>query len=250
MRKIFFYLFLICIILFLYSHFIEIKSLKVNEYKLISNVEYEGLKIVHISDIHYGRIINKKQLKKVVDKVNYIKPDIVVFTGDFFSDIKYDNYLFDYLNEIQTSIGMYAIKGEFDSEKKWDELISKTGIIDVNNKTVELYYKGNKLLLSGLSTITDNIKTSKKISNLTIDNCYSILLVHEPDIIDDVDIKKYYLILAGHTHGGQIRLPFSTDGHRKINNTDIFISYGLGTKEYDLRLFDPPSFNLYRIYKN
>ena len=88
---------------------------------------------------------------------------------------------------------------------------------------------------------------------------YNILLIHEPDYIKDINYSKYDLILAGHSHGGQVRLPligsiYNPNGSKlyhndyyKINNTDLYISSGLGTSIYDFRLFNRPSFNLYRL---
>ena len=90
---------------------------------------------------------------------------------------------------------------------------------------------------------------------------YKILLLHEPDYIDEIDYSTYNLILAGHSHGGQIRLPFVNSLINKnkakkytnekyiLNNTTLFVSYGIGTSNISFRLFNKPSFNLYRIVK-
>ncbi len=86
--------------------------------------------------------------------------------------------------------------------------------------------------------------------------------MHEPDFINEIDYNTFNLILAGHSHNGQIRLPFIGaiilppgakkyyKEYYKLNNTDLFISSGLGTSNLDIRLFNKPSFNFYRITKN
>ena len=85
------------------------------------------------------------------------------------------------------------------------------------------------------------------------------MIMHEPDFIDDFEINNFDLILAGHSHNGQVRLPFIGaiikpngahkyyDSHYKIHNTDLYISSGLGTSIIDVRLFNKPSFNFYRL---
>ena len=73
----------------LYSRFIATKGLKVKEYKIINNKiidEYHGLKIVHISDIHYGSTVSETELINIVDKINETNPDIVVLTGDLLDE--------------------------------------------------------------------------------------------------------------------------------------------------------------------
>ena len=78
-------MFLIIFILFLlYAYFIGTKGLIVKEYKINASIpdSFDGLKIVHLSDIHYNRTIKEKELKKIVKQVNLINPDIIVITGD------------------------------------------------------------------------------------------------------------------------------------------------------------------------
>ena len=79
--------------------------------------------------------------------------------------------------------------------------------------------------------------------------------------IDDIEIYNYDLVLAGHSHNGQVALPFYGaiilpnhaknyyKPHYKINDTDLFISSGIGTSNFNFRLFNRPSFNLYRLTK-
>ena len=86
---------------------------------------------------------------------------------------------------------------------------------------------------------------------------YKILLIHEPSLIESLN-NKYNLILAGHTHGGQINIPLIKNifipkdsiNYTKDHYDNMYINYGLGTKKAHLRFLNHPSINLYRLYNN
>ena len=261
----------------LYSRFIATKGLKVKEYKIINNKiidEYHGLKIVHISDIHYGSTVSETELINIVDKINETNPDIVVLTGDLLDErLEYNKEIIvRELSRINSKIGKFAISGNHDIPiEEFNDIINKSGFKNLNDTYELIYMDSNKpIIISGISSnYQDNsnigVKTEKfdtYIANLKADDIrpiYSILLIHEPDFIDNLDLSKYDLILAGHSHGGQIRLPIIGkiytpkgslkyyDEYYKINNTDLYISSGLGTSKYKFRLFNRPSINFYRI---
>ena len=258
----------------LYSRFIATKGLKVKEYKVVNTKitdSYHGLKIVHLSDIHYGSTINEKELNNIVDKINEIKPDIVVLTGDLLDErINFDkDIIINCLSKIEANLGKYAISGNHDlPNDDFNYIITESGFTNLDNNYDLIYYKSNEpIIISGIGYNGEDvgIKTEqfdKYISELKVDDIkpiYSILLVHAPDTVDNLDLNKYDLVLAGHSHGGQVRLPFvgaiyKPDGAKKyyeeyykINNTDLYISSGLGTSMYKFRLFNKPSINFYRI---
>lgn len=280
-KKIFKILFIIVffiLLVFLYSRFIGTKGLIVKEYKLINDSfvdNFYGLKIIHMSDLHYGDTTNKKDLEKIIERINLSQPDIVVFTGDLYSNILEDdakNELITNLKNITADIKKYAIKGNHDDEL-WDEIMEESGFIDLNNN-VDIIYNNStsSILIAGINTNDDITESIQKIDELLKNNdtqqensdvmqkfSYKILLLHEPDKILDFDYSNYDLILAGHSHNGQIRLPFigalyTPDGSKKyydeyydLGNTKLYISSGIGTSKLKLRLFNRPSFNLYRL---
>ncbi len=259
----------------LYSRYISTSGLVVKEYKIVNkemDKNYHGLKIVHISDIHYGSIIFKKELDKMVKEINLIDPDIVVFTGDLFktSDIS-DLNLSDISNSlkmIKAKIGKYAILGNHDYENQgsYKKVIKDSGFTDLND-TYELIYKdSNKpILIAGISTnVYGTLSLDDKVNPIIefakeTETTYNILLIHEPDFIDDFDYSVFDLALAGHSHNGQVRLPIIGalytpygskkyyDEHYKLNDTDLYISSGLGTSLLNFRFFNKPSFNYYRL---
>ena len=93
-------------------------------------------------------------------------------------------------------------------------------------------------------------------------NYYSIILAHEPDTIDKIKDKNIDLMLAGHSHNGQVRVPlfgaiYKANGAKKyydehyiVDNTNLYISGGLGTSKYKFRFLNKPSINLFRFYAN
>jgi uncharacterized protein len=268
------------VLLLLYSRFVATSGINVNEHVISANISsnFHGLKIMHISDIHYGRVINNaKDLKVISDKINLSKPDIVVLTGDLIdrdtiltSNKKED--LIDFLNNIDAKLGKYAIIGNHDMTfKSWNSIIIDGGFIDVSDN-YQLVYKDTviPIMVAGIST---NIGIKKELTTKTelidayysdeeaITPDYSILLIHEPDYLDDIDLSNYDLILAGHSHHGQFRLPLLGpillpegaknyyEGYYLIQGKDVYISNGLGTSILNFRLFNRPSANLYRIVK-
>lgn len=264
---------------FLYALFIGSKGLKVKEYKIeIDNLpkEYHGLKIAHITDFHYDESMSIEELKKVKDTINSLKPDIIVFTGDFVTsnlNSKQIEKISEIMSEMKASIGKYAIKGNHDYDfKKWELLFDNSGFTNLND-TYEVIYKNatTPIVLSGISTnlygtknLKDKIEPIYEYLNSFGENqinepAYSILLLHEPDFVDDIDLNKFDLVLSGHSHNGQVRFPIIGsiytpigskkyyDEYYRVDNTDLYISSGIGTTYLNVRLFNRPSFNFYRL---
>ena len=266
--KILIIIILLTVITLLYGFFINSRGFKVNEIPLYEDIpdNYNGLKIVHISDIYYGND-NKTELKKIVNRINLIKPDIVVFTGDLlYKDTKVDSNLNKELSRINSNIDKYYITGDNDyNNDDITNLLNNSGFINLND-TYNLIYKDKvPILLAGISTSKNKDNILKKLEPTFeyIDNndVFSILLMHEPNKIKKFDYDKFNLILAGHTLGGVIRIPLIGgiilpkdnylygNTHYKKKNTNIYISNGLGNKDTNFRLFNKPSFNFYRIRK-
>lgn len=263
----------------LYSRFIETSLFETKEYK-ISNVnlanDFSGLKIIHISDIHYGRITTTKMIKKIIKEVNLIKPDIIVITGDLIDKDatlaeKDISFLKDSLAKLESKYGKYAIYGNHDityGREKIEEIYKYSSFKLLVNDYDIIYGKKNEpLFIGGLDSLLEgeqNIEKTMSYFNDHEDILYKILLVHEPDSTDNI-LEKYpntNLILAGHSHNGQVRLPLIGaiytptgskkyyDNYYKINETDLYISSGIGVSRINFRLFNKPSINFYRIYND
>ena len=235
----------------LYSHFVGTKGLIVKESKIVNKKlpeSFNGFKVVHFSDLHYGSTINEKELKKIVKEINKYHPDIVVFTGDLLSDkkIKTEKVIGE-LNKIEASSGIYYVSGKNDNDKT-SMILNKTNFVNMDNTSKLIYYKG--------STPINIIGYGKEVTNDS--EYFSILLTHNPDHHSKINND---LTLAGMTHGNQINLPLINkiidvdgadydDNYYQYKNHDLYISNGLGTTKYQFRLFSHPSINAYRLYNN
>ncbi len=263
---------IICSI-FLYSRFLGTKGIEVKEYAIVNSKipsNFYGLKIVQISDIHYKMTTDKNDLKKIVKEINLLKPDIVLLSGDLFdTSIVYSQEDFKditkLLKSIDYNIGKFAIKGEDDLKiKNWKTIINDSDFININDSH-EFIYNGSTepILLVGISSNYADNHIKETVDNIykeiDMEYKFSILLMHEPDFINNIDYSKFNLILAGHSHNGQVVLPFIGGlirdkfaknyykNYYDLGNTDIYISSGIGTSKYKFRFCNKPSFNLYRL---
>ena len=249
--------------------FINSHGFKVNEIPLYEDIsdKYNGLKIVQISDIYYGNNVNKDDLKKIVKNINLIKPDIVFFTGDLmYKDNKDSTDVANILSKINTELGKYYITGDNDyNDDTVNDILNKSGFNSLDNKYELIYKDKDPILISGISTKKDKTNIEDKLKDtyeyLNNNSNYSILIMHEPNIIDKIEYEKFNLILAGHTKGGVVRIPllggiilpednylYGKDYYKK-KDTKIYISNGLGNDEVNFRLLNKPSFNFFRLRK-
>lgn len=257
---------------FTYTTYVSTTKTKVREYRIINQKlpsTYNGLKIIQLSDIHFGTTIFNNEIKKIKNLSNERKPDIVVFTGDLI-DKNYDlsskeqEKLIKELKKINASLGKYAIFGDEDNEKI-ATIFNQSDFTILRNE-YDLIYKNdnNPILLVGISSSNKDQDLNKAYSYFQEQthnsNIYTIAILHEPDTVDDI-IGTYPtdLFLAGHSHNGNIRIPIinfplqRVNGALKynqdfyeINNAKLYISSGLGTKK-GIRLFCRPSINFFRL---
>lgn len=270
-------LFITLVLIIIYARYIGIMGFNTKEYTIYTKdipEEFDGIKIVHFSDLHYNRAISINKVESIISEINLINPDIVVFTGDLIDkdvNLSNDDYkdLTNMLSKIKSKYGKYAILGEDDYQKDEEKVIKvykDSNFIYLDNDYDLIYSKSNeKIFIGGINTITekkDDIDKALKYIKDNEDISYKIVLIHEPDITDKI-LKDYKvnLILAGHSHNGQVRLPIIGpiytppyskkyyDNYYDINGTSLYISSGIGVSTINYRLWNRPSINFYRINK-
>ena len=265
----------------LWARFISTKGIRINEIPIKTNLlseDYDGFKILHFTDLHYGSTINLEEVKKIVTLINNQRADVVVFTGDLFEDnvvLSDENVdaLIEELNKIEANIEVFGIPGNHDYINKdyWNKFIEKTNWKMLTNTYEYVYADSNTpMVFVGLDDywLGDPVyKDAYHYLNESTKNLYTVLLLHEPDQIDHLNDYTentdytYNIALAGHSHLGQVRLPFigslyTPYGSKKYvdsfyhigENKDLYVSGGLGTSGLKLRFFNKPAINVYRFY--
>ncbi len=259
---------IILVIIYGICRYVGTSGLVVKEYSLTyENLpdNFYGLKIIQISDLNYNKnTTDIKKVTKLVKKINSIRPDIIVFTGDLIYGKPSNNEisaLEKEFNKLEATIGKYAVSGEDDVNSH--VVLNNAGFIDLDN-SYDLIYKDNynPILIVGFDS--DNSNIEKAFDYFSEENSqqdiFTIALMHKPDIIDRVlNYHHVDLAMAGHSLNGLIRFPkvgglFTYNGAKKyydcyykIGQTDLYISGGIGMREYPYRLFNHPSINFYRL---
>lgn len=268
-------IFVILICLYVYARFIEPNMLNVHyeniSNKLISETA-QPIKILQFSDTHLSEFFGIVDLEKVVNKINAENPDIVIFSGDLIDHYKKYSYTSDIsqisevLGKIRASLGKFSVYGNHDygggAEKVYSEIMEKGGFINLVNSSIKL--EDYNLNIIGLDdSIFGNVDIVKLNENID-ENFYNIVISHEPDVINfmlDYDID---LFLSGHSHGGQVQIPFLktsilpplaekyTRGLYEFENfrgTKLYVNIGIGTSQVPFRFMAVPELSVL-ILKN
>jgi len=264
-------LFITCGIL--WGRFISTRGLVVKEVKVDASTlpqEYDGLKIVQFGDLHFGSTIHKKELNKIVDTINKQNADIIVFVGDLVErnvqlSEQEEKDLIEGLNKLNANVEMYSVKGNHDYESDYyDKIMPQTSFITLNN-SYDYFYKNSEtpIIITGLDDYWKGKPDYDNAFSFLKDfeeKPYTILLLHEPDQVDQLNDYTFNIALAGHSHLGQVRFPFIgaiytpygarkyTDEHYIINGNDLYVTGGLGTSTLKLRFLNKPSITLFRFY--
>lgn len=262
MRKV--YLVLIGIVIlvvaiFGYIRFVEPNKLVVKKYQVADKTKFS--KIVFFSDTHFGKLYNQKNIERIVDIINQQNSDIVIFGGDFFDyylkdqDILDLSYLSNELAKIEAKYKI-AIYGNHDYGAKayhhYRKLMEESGFTILCQSTMvidelNLQLIGIDDMQLGISEVSDEVLKNKIKSGY-----YNVAVGHEPDLIDNFDDIKIDMMLAGHSHGGQLALPYfgaliSNVGSQKYNkgmynegDRKVIVSTGVGVTKLPVRLCNVP----------
>ena len=248
------------LIIILYARFIEPSFIYTKEYKISSkniSTENHGTTILQFSDLHFKSSISENYLKKLVKRINENKPDIVIFTGDLIDEnytiTKEDKkLLIKYMTKINANIDKFYILGEEDYDTSIN-ILDNSGFIDMTNNE-QLVYVNSNVPIALISK-----KSYKKYLDVYKEqNLFTLLVLHNPKDIKKVEKFSYDFVIASHTHNGNINIPYLkrlySNSHylkskQKINNTYLYINSGIGTSKLNMRLFNCPTINLYRIQK-
>ncbi len=257
---------LLIISIILYARFIGTNNYKITEHTIeIENLNesFDGFKIAQFSDLLLGSTKSISDLEDIVNEINNMDADIIVFTGDLISksyDIKNEEIeqIKELLRKLDCTLYKYAVIGDNDLNN-YKEIMTDSEFIVLDNESNYIFYEDiTPIKITGI-TDTSNIEKALSTTD-NLNTTYNIVLTHYPDYIDTLSEYNVDLILAGHSLLGQIKIPFVggiikkdgankyIDNYYEVNNTKMYVSGGLGIdNNYYYRLFNKPEINLYRL---
>jgi len=228
---------------------------------------FDGLKILHISDLH-----NKNFHGKLYDKIEDINPDIIVITGDLI-DRRRTNIpvAAELVKNMAKMVPVYYASGNHEQlSRRYSEIRDTLIELNVNvldNSCILLNKNGDVISISGI--IDPSVNFSNKNYNPKKNTSYvkssiseavedkklfNILLSHRPEYFDVYEEEEVNLVFSGHAHGGQIRIPFLggvlspdqgffpeySEGMHSLGETTMVVSRGLGNSLFPFRVFNRP----------
>jgi predicted MPP superfamily phosphohydrolase len=269
---------IICTWAFLYfeNNYITVTGIDVKSPKLPDS--FDGYRIVHLSDLHNKRFGRRQE--RLVKKIDNARPDIIVFTGDLIdsrhSDIEASLEL---IRQIVNIAPVYYVTGNHEWRSGRVEFLSKVlkdnGVHVLQSAHEKISNDGDGIYIMGIddpSVYREGYKETTVVKreiehmmNEVQDNDeFKILLAHRPDMFPLYSEYGFDLVLSGHAHGGQIRLPFIgglvapnqgffpkyTSGDHKIGNCVMVVSRGLGNSIFPQRLFNHPEIVVLTLKKS
>jgi len=222
---------------------------------------FENLKIAVLSDLHTGSPFNDvEKLRYIVLKVNQTQPDLIVLLGDFIASVRggevvEPEIIAENLKGLRARHGVFAVLGNhdwwYDGKRVWRAL-EAVGIRVLEDDVTRIERSGQAIWIAGfVDAWTNRTDIPGTIGKVTDDGPV-IGITHNPDLFARLP-ERVILTLAGHTHGGQVNLPFAgrikvpsefgkryAAGHVFENNHHLFVTTGVGTSVIPVRFGVPP----------
>ena len=239
-----------------YAYFVEPTWLKIKRLTVPLPhlpLGLDGLRIVHLSDLHMGSEVPTWFLRRVVTTVQRLAPDAIVLTGDFVHSRPEDaDELTGALQDLRAPHGVFAVLGNHDYAVNYsgdsstpgvEEIViaalERAGITVLRNEETEIVAGRSRLQLYGIDELWSG---RAQVSSLhaTSSAFPRIVLCHNPDVVQFLPEQNTDLVLCGHTHGGQVRIPpfrppltMTSDrrywgGLSARGNGWVFVSRGIG----------------------
>ncbi|GIN83895.1 putative metallophosphoesterase YkuE [Heyndrickxia sporothermodurans] len=258
---------------YVYSRYIEPKRLEINTINIHNEkipTSFNDFKIIQFSDTHIGFQYTVEQLKKHVQLINSLMPDMIFFTGDLLDK---PNQYTDFkkippvLNQLNAPFGKFAVYGNHDHGGNGTDLYSNvmknSGFTVLRNQMVPIHHSNGALFyLTGIDDVQlgkpDFPKTYRDVPKAA----FNILLSHAPDIADTASLYGADLQLSGHSHGGQVQIPFYgalitppygekypegkylIDSHHSLQ---LYVNRGLGTTRLPFRFLSVPEITIIKL---
>lgn len=226
---------------------------------------FEGFRIAFISDLHYKSLLKEKGLNDLVNLLIAQKPDVLLMGGDYQEGCEFVEPLFAALSRVKTPMGTYGVMGNNDYERCHDDIINTMkhyGMRILEHEVDTLRKDGQQIIIAGVRNPFDLTRNGVSPTLILSPEDFVVLLVHTPDYVEDVSIQNTDLALAGHTHGGQVRVfgiaPAlnSHYGNRFVTglayNTaqiPMIITNGIGTSRMPIRVGAPAEIIMITLHR-
>lgn len=230
--------------------------------------EFEGYRILQISDIHLGNWMNPERLEGVVALANKQTPDSICMTGDFITHVMpgIEEQLTDGLRQLSAPDGIYTVFGNHDY---WSDPDLVTRVLEacqirlLRNEVARVHRFGATIAIAGLDDVYNNRDDLPRLTEQLQPDETTILLVHVPDYADIAAASGYFdLQLSGHSHGGQIDMPgLGTPylpplgrkyirGMYQLNGMQHYTNRGVGTATLPVRWNCPPEITIFELSRS
>ena len=225
---------------------------------------FEGFRITQLTDVHHSRILGIGEIQRVVDLAQTTKPDLFALTGDYTTTYRrFIEPCAEALGRLTAPEGVWAVLGNHDhytDPELTTRALERHHIAILNNANTTLRRRSDKLQLSGVDDLSwGGLDWTRAMRGLAIDTP-TILLSHQPIVLDLEETQAVSLVLSGHTHGGQIDLPligpparFLTKdlkyahGLFRRGNTQLYVSSGTGVIGLPVRFGIRPEIAVLRL---
>lgn len=251
---------LLILLFYLYVRFIEPNLLCVKNITVETDSFINDCKVVFFTDTHFGKLYSEKNVERIVKNINDQDPDIVIFGGDYFDhyfrdkDLLNLEYLENCMSNIQAKCGKYAVWGNHDlygdTVRTYKLFMESSGFYILENESVFLEdYNINLIGFDDYITSNDHYISNDK---------YNLITIHKPYLTRYIESDSEGFILAGHSHGNQVNIPFlvkvflpnkdqkfvkglySANEVSINSNTQMFVSSGIGLTTMPYRFLNVP----------
>jgi predicted MPP superfamily phosphohydrolase len=224
--------------------------------------EFDGFRVVQLSDIHHGPFSSTEQIERAVDTANRLHPDIIALTGDYISKERhYAAPCAEMLGKLKAKYGVYAVLGNHDhwvDAPLLTDLFRAEGITVLINEGMRFEKDGAAFWLAGVDDTMVGLEDISLALAGSRDDEMKLLLAHNPIVLRRATRASIDLVLSGHTHGGQVAIRGERNtlrGARKrllkglgrLGNTQMYVNRGLGTVVLPIRYGCPPEISLLEL---